>query len=657
MEKKLLSPWAEVKTQVSNNNVEIKVWGRSYKFFNSAFPTSIVSADEELLSSPVRLIGMVNGKPLVWENQNVFSLQSNNLESVVSGCQSNNDLIVNVTFTVEFDGMMRMDIVLFPHPQNTSDKKTPTIDNLWLEIPFNHKTTLFHYWPGCWGNANNSGMIPDAGLSLPFKPAFWLGWEEAGLSWFAESDKGWRPAKDNQCIEVVKKDKEIVLRFRLLDTPPEKLPLTFTMGLQATPVKPIPRDFHQWRVYHYGTEKRLPDKEAIDILINQIAELGVTTFILHEGWTPIQSYWKTSDGAKLKYLISEAHKIGIKVLLYFGYHLSTLAPEWTKMADDVLIKDVNGGLIGEFYYLPKKIIFYRLPDQTNYTVCHNSKWQDSFVNGITQALEDYNFDGLYLDGTIEPWPCANQNHGCGYKTTDGHLKVSYPIFAVRKLMKHLYSIIQAKGGIIEAHQSTCCITPILSFCHCYRDGEHLMDGRLDTETLKKLPLATFRAEFMGKNFGVPCRFIVYERPPLWTYEHALSITLLHDVLIRSVDKEGNEDFKVAKHLSKICNIMSNFGVSVAKWYPYWKNEKFLKVEPEDIKVSFYKNGNRLLLVVSNLSGERNILGNIILNPDALELTTDFKLCYDTITGQHISLKDYCIQIPLAPLRARLIQIE
>ena len=645
--KELLPPWTEVKAETTDYEVEVDMWGRSYRFSHAMLPTSIVSADEEILSSPIRLAGIVNGETITWQSKDVFLLCSNKSEAVVSGCQANDNLIIDVTSTVEFDGMIRMDMVIMPQRERSSKREaSPQIERLWLEVPFNkHRATLFHYWPGGWGHAKNSGAIPENGLTLPFKPFIWIGWEEGGLSWFAESDKGWEPKEENYCIEIVREGEEVILRLHLLDKQPRKLPLTLTMGLQATPVKPMPKDFHQWRIYHganYGIENQAINQEEDETVLDHITELGVKTLVSYENWTPIQGYWKTTEESKLRHLVSECHKRGIKVLLYFGYELSTLAPEWGKMADDVLVKGVNGEFAGGYQ---------RLPEQRAYIVCYNSRWQDYFIEGISRALEDYGFDGVYLDGTIEPWGCANERHGCGYRTLDGSLKATYPIFAVRELMKRLYTIIQSKGGIVNAHQSTCCVTPTLAFCHSYWDGEQFQGGELATEALQKLPLDTFRAEFMGKNFGIPCEFLVYEKPPDWTFERALAFTLLHDVLVRPLNLEELE------LMSKIWKVMTDFGVSTAEWYPYWENERFLKLEPDYIKASFYQKKDKLLLVVSNLSDKQEVEGKVILDTTALKISGNLRLCYDAITGENIPIKDSGVQISLQPMTARLIQIE
>jgi len=88
--------------------------------------------------------------------------------------------------------------------------------------------------------------------------------------------------------------------------------------------------------------------------------------------------------------------------------------------------------------------WHRQPEQRDYMVCYNIQWGDSLVVKIARALDRYGFDGVYLDGTMVPHACANQEHGCGYRSADGTLYPTYPIFAVRHLMQQLENIIKNK---------------------------------------------------------------------------------------------------------------------------------------------------------------------------------------------------------------------
>ena len=643
----ILPPFEKIIAQQTENGVDASVWGRTYSFANTPLPTSITTVDEEILASPVRLVGVLDGKKITWEGNDALLFRSNQAQATVSGWQANEAIIINTTSQLEFDGMIRVDMVIIPQRG-----VQPELSQLWLEVPLKvGRATLFHYWPGSWGSAANSGAIPEDGLALPFKPFVWLGWEEGGLSWFAESDKGWQPQDADRCIEVMRQGDEVVLRLRILDTQPPQLPLTLTFGLQATPVKPMPKDFHEWRICHGANYdivnqpvKQVSDNiSGTETVLDRMAELGVKTLVFHEHWTPIQNYWETTQEDKLKNLVSECHQRGIKLLLYFGYELSTLSPEWGELADKVLVKNPQGGLAGGYH---------RQPEQRDYIVCYNSEWQDRLVEGITQALEHYGFDGVYLDGTIEPWGCANEQHGCGYRDALGDVKVSYPIFAVRKLMQRLYTLIHPKGGFVNPHQSTCCVTPTLAFCHSYWDGEQFGGGELGGDSLQKLPLAAFRAEFMGKNFGVPCEFLVYEKPPEWTFEHALAFSLLHDVRVRP----GGFG-KSLELMSKIWKAMTDFGVNKAEWHPYWRNQQFLRTEPESVKVSFYLQESQALLVVSNLSAQQEVEGLVCLNSDGFTPSLEFISALDAITGENFELEGDILRLNLPPMRARLVKME
>ncbi|MCX7825880.1 MAG: alpha-amylase family protein, partial [Verrucomicrobiae bacterium] len=352
---KLIPPWTPVVVKTSAAGIEVGVWGRSHKLAKAALPTSIVTAGREVLAAPIRLVGQVSGKPIEWKRAGNFLFRADKAHAIISGWQAGDDLIVNTTTQIEFDGVMRVDLVVMPQR-----KMSPKVEQLWLEVPLKRAhASLYHFWPGRWGAAKNSGAVPEAGLQLPFKPFVWLGWEDGGLGWFAESDKGWQPQDPKQPIEVVVNGDQTLLRLHLLDSPPPRLPVTYTFGFQASPVKPWPKDFHEWRICH-GASYAMGSQQ-----LDQAAKLGVKTLVFHEHWTPYQNYPTTTHEAELKKLVADCHKRGIKLLLYHGYEFASLAPEWGEMADETLVKTAAGGYTGGYH---------RQPEQRDYIVCYNSRY-------------------------------------------------------------------------------------------------------------------------------------------------------------------------------------------------------------------------------------------------------------------------------------------
>ncbi|MGQ9463723.1 MAG: glycoside hydrolase domain-containing protein [Candidatus Fervidibacter sp.] len=636
-------PWTPVTFQQRDGEIQVGIWGRKYHFAKQPLPSQITTAGVELLAQPMRLAAFGESGELSWVQSGCEIFEHTDKQITLIGWQVNDAVIANFVVRVEFDGLMRVDLTLAP-----LRKPKASLQRLWLEIPLRkERASLFHYWPGRWGSAENSGAVPTEGKRLPFKPVVWLGWEEGGLTWCAESDQSWQVAEGEHAIEIVPKVNDTILRVHFLDTPPQKLPLSFTFGIQATPVKPLPKDFHEWRICHgafYGMEKQPLTEGGKETALDKAGRLGVRMLVFHEEWTPIQNYWRTNREAELRQLVAACHQRGIKLLLYFSCEISTLAPEWTALADQVLVKTSAGRLVGGYF---------RQPPQRDYVVCLHSQWAERLLEGIVSAIERYGFDGVYLDGTVEPHSCANEAHGCGYRTGDGRLKETYPIFAVRHFMRRLYEALHPKGKLINAHQSTYCGTPTLAFVHSYWDGEQFGGGELAVDPLQKLPLESFRAEFMGKNFGVPCEFLVYERPPDWTVDHALAFTLLHDVRVRPLGFG-----EMLEKMSEIWNAMTRFGVSDAEWYPYWRIGELCQVEPETVKVSGYKrvvNGQvRWLLVVSNLSAKEAATAKVRLTKKALPKS---RKATDALTGENLPVSDNGIVVPLSPMRMRLIEVQ
>jgi hypothetical protein len=515
--------------------------------------------------------------------------------------------------------MLRINLTVVPQY-----RKKPKLDQLWLEIPLKREfASLYHYYPGQWGKAANSGALPDQGMVLPFKPFVWLGDEACGLGWFAESDEGWKPQSADRAIEVLPDGEEVLLRVRLLDSE-AKLPFT-----------------KKWWLCH----RAFPDHKPRPKL-DRAKELGVKTVVFHEDWVPIQNYPVTTPESDFKDIVDACHERDMKVLVYQGYELSPLAPEWAELHEEVLTKDRNGNFIS---------YWYRPPDQRDYKVCYNSVWSDRLASHIERAMERYGFDGLYLDSTMSPAACCNEAHGCGYRTADGKLHPTYPIFGVRAFLKRLYAMVHARGGMISAHQSTCCVTPTMAFVDAYWDGEQLTSGSDANDPLKGLSLETFRAEFMGRNFGVPCEFLAYERPPQWTFDHALAVSMLHDVRVRPCG------LATLEKMSPIWDAMTRFDVGSATWHPYWEKQPIISVEPESVKVSLYvhpasrwKRG-RALLVVSNLSPDKAVTAEVNLDCDRMGVKA--KKVSDVLSGEPLSSDGNQLIVPLEAMRMRMIWVE
>jgi hypothetical protein len=367
--------------------------------------------------------------------------------------------------------------------------------------------------------------------------------------------------------------------------------------------------------------------------LDYLAACGVRTICFHEHWTDIQAYPATTHGDKLHALVAACHERNIQLLLYHGYEMSNIAPEWDNYHDECLVYPRAGG-------------YTRQPPQKAYIVCYRSPWQDFLADGLEKELAEYNTDGVYLDGTSEPWGCQNTHHGCGYVKPDGSIGTTYSIFATREMMRRIYTIVKHHNpqGQVNVHQSTCMTIPTLAWATSYWDGEQFGGMARGPYALDVLPLDAFRCEFMGHNWAVPAEFLCYNRP--YTMHEAMSFTLLHDVLVRNNLSEE----------SKLWKLMDDFGRKEAVWLPYWRNAPYVQTSSEDLKVSLYNRpGKGVVAVISNL-GRQEVSGTVTFDFTRLEQPAGLA-AYDVMAAGELPMKDETLNLTLPPLDYKVVWLR
>lgn len=647
-------PWTPIRSEFENNKATIKVWGREYEFNNSFLPASITTAECSILKGPIELNAFFGSTKGVWTMQKSFLIEETEEKVVFMSSQTTENIIINARAVIEYDGFVQISFSVIPFWSFAGKGlNVPKLDKLYLDIPLKREfASLFHYWPNDKTSIIpspsiiNSGALPEEGLVLPFKPYVWAGWEYGGLGICMDTDKNIELDDSERAIEYIISDDEARIRIHLLDHMPEKWqgrqdrwvdtlkPVDFRLGIQATPVKPVPKDFiDYWHVYHVGWEEMVYPNEQVNpdgsSMLERIKAHGVNWLIFHEHWSIIQNYGLPENENRFKKLVQDCHSLGIKVMVYFGYEYSTMEPHWFEKADEYLIKTVDGEYTGGWQ---------RPPMQRDFMVCYKGGYSDEMLARIEFVMDEYGVDGIYTDGTYVPWECANEMHGCGFRDGHGKLHTTFPLFEVRSHVKKMYEIVHKRGGLIDTHQSSCCIMPTLSFCDSYLDGENIQSQFMAVMDEFLKPDA-FKAEYMGKNLGIPAQFIAYTNPPEYTIQKIAGITLLHDVHPRAM--RGMEDLE---YVSAIWNIYNSFGTGTARWYPYWDKACPVKVKGKGIYCSVYEKEDRLLAVVVNFNKDIT----------EAELTMD---CRYTTGINALNSADYTINEGAVSIAVRLYEAE
>ncbi len=356
--------------------------------------------------------------------------------------------------------------------------------------------------------------------------------------------------------------------------------------------------------------------------LEALARLGVRTLCFHSHWTDIHSYTRTTHAEQLHSLVNACHKRDIQVLLYFGCLLSSLAPESEQWAPEWLAMPRRG--YTGYHHQPLSLL------QDIYIACPASSWQDFIVQGIADMMDEFDIDGVYLDGIANPPECYNMAHGCGHIGDDGLAHPTYPFLEARRMIRRIHTVVKQRKphGQVNIHQSACMAIPSLGWATSYWDGEQFAGISPDTFPLDALPLDTFRAEFMGHQWGVPAELLCYDRP--FTFRQASAISLLHDVPVRA-----NGLGPSLRQNSKLWKLMDRFGRKQARSVPYWRNSDYVSVEPEDVFCSLYIHPrNGVVLVVSNL-GRTPARVRIHLNLQAVGLSDETTVRH-ALSGKDLS---------------------
>lgn len=378
-----------------------------------------------------------------------------------------------------------------------------------------------------------------------------------------------------------------------------------------------------------------PDKTKTQL--ERLAELGVRTICFHEHWSPYQShpYVTAENRPKLRSLVDGVHEHGVSLLLYMSRQFADNAPEWELYSDEVLLEPRGGA-------------YRRLPEQSAYNLCWNTPWKDFCLYHLGKLMDEFGHDGWYLDGPEWPMVCGNRHHGCGYVADDGTVKPTYDIFATRDFMKRLYVLTRKRKpqGQLNIHNSTVMVIPTLGWGTSSWGGEQIDAIKPPVKTLDILPMDSFRTEFMGRQWGVPSEFLVYDGAPYYAKD-VLAYTLLHGVLIRPGDSES------LNRTSALWKVYDQFPFKDAKVYAYWSNAEILTCSPTGIYATAYqKPKDGLLLFISNLGDNKSDVSVRLIQA----LPSKCK-AWDALTGEAITLQNGTLRFPLETWRYRVVRVQ
>ena len=638
------APWTALSAQSKDEGpVQVNVWGRRYVFGPHLFPQEIASGGADLLTAPIALTGRIGNEAVAWDHGQVRLTQASPTAAWLEQVCESGPTTLRVRTNIEYDGYVTFDCTL-------EAQRDLTFENLQLRIPL--KT---QYATLCFGQAvypgqpkvqisiHHSGAV-DGDKDFRFTPNLWIGNEQRGLSWQAESDEHWHRADPQKTIQILQRDGTTTVQANLISTPTSlsaKQVLRYKFALMATPAKPVLRDSWDLRILKtHGRDFQLPDLSTEgpepEPILQSWAKAGVRRLFfgypsIHKVWPyPMPRHQRYSDA--VHHLVDGAHAQGIALHQYMIHErFPPLAPEFDVHGLHMVSRPMKPYGSRAIRYCAKSMAL-----------------QDACVHSLARRLDTHGGDGAFLDGTGSIKACRNTAHGCGYRAADGKMRSTYPVFANRKFLQRIYNVIKQRrpAGVVDLHCSFQPNIAALVYADIIWTGEHwyhLRDtGARDGYVSGELPPDMFRTEFMGHPIGVAAELLHYRltgnkaaEPSLAPFAKLCATSLLHDVPIRARAADTGH-FNMLK---KLWQVRDDFGAKEAEKLFYWNNQDYVTVAPPKCYATLMKHPtNGVLAIVSNLHRDPQTV-NVQLDLDRLGLNGRELDVFNVLTDEPVDMSN------------------
>ncbi|MEI8244286.1 MAG: LamG domain-containing protein [Lentisphaerota bacterium] len=687
----VMKPWTPLQTADGRS---VDCWGRLY-LFDGPFPKSIINQGREMLRAPITLQARAGDQHGRLEETSRSTVSASQVraefkgEGAISGIP---DLKVSWTSWTEYDGVTHATITLTP------TRTSVHIDELTLEIPLRPDMTRYLFgaigehplkFQGHGRSAYRPLRLDGKRVELArFMPYLWLNNLDEGFVWFADSDANW-VNRGGRAPIVVDGGVYAGITLRLIDQPVDlNKPVTYSLGFQATPVKPLRDDrfSHRW-----GETAHQPE---------------VSDYIYLPGFAERTGIWLPVDAPKLKRFIDARRAKGISCYPYGSLNgtgdnnpvYDFFKPLWNAPGGYVFGPFNHAGNFPSYLKDGKRVNPYIGDELLKSQVTHNL----TRVNPGLQSYADYlcwtaeelerqaGPTSLYTDLSSHVDPAWTTDLS---KVNPAHLKVDqfgrkvfdYQILGLRELARRL-------AGIVRRYSTPECPLSWMAhdqnrFCpvyHGYADwwfpGEQyddvfakqgpfaLMDGTISPEQ--------FRVECGGgQASGVPDVLLTHflgwgfkrdpgcwgasnlKAPPTTEQKKAASDSVIGRCAVEGVEFLASWEMKDAA--PEWWKLRAHLGFSSPKtrFLPYWRPGCPTTSRTEQALVSAYAfDGQRAVLVIVNpIPRDRPV--EVTVNLAALGWPAGAEpLLSDERTGTSIPWKNGQFTVPVKGMNYTLISL-
>ena len=503
-----------------------------------------------------------------------------------------------------------------------------------LEIPIKKEYAQFFHVCGDAIRSNPAGTIPagvgrvfgsrsmgGCGMTLDnFMPYCWIGTDDRGICFAADTDRGWVHGKDGDAVEIWREqDGTIVLKLNLIAEAGRHPARQVELALQASPVKPMPKGWRGW-VDAYdvkGTRNMLcqASSPTWGSYIN-----GMARYPTFEDWSFVR---KMAESAKTGHVDEDYLERWIACCLDARKNAPQLVPWLAAQRDDVLAKSNlvahAGAAFRRQLYLANKakptLYCYTCdydPCETLYEMpVMRDEWGTrAFVFGSHQDYAAYylkkmcenGMQGVYNDNAF---PRANRDWVTGGAWFDekGALHPSYGLWALREhARRQVVTMLEAgvKDPWLTIHHTNANILPIVSFATNLMG----MEDKYGTADFQDRWTRDYiRTVNQGYQAGV---FATSIEGPFPMADPAEKTRVTRTMLATLLPHEVQPTLSMAgdhQLVRRVLELRQRFGIGAddCVYTAYYDSENPVVQANPDVAVSAYRRGDRLLLVIGSFT--------------------------------------------------------
>lgn len=646
-------PWTPVEATPAGI---VKVWNRVYDL-STFLPKSILSGGSEILAKPVTLDVTVNGKLQTFAVRSLKLIEAKPAKAIYEAALASDQATLKGTVSVEFDGFTWYDLELAPKSQGS------TLDAVTLNAEIRpefsvlfgrHKFLEDPAFPPPKVEKNGvPGVVEDS--LMPFTPLLWIGKEEGGLIFSAENMQDWVVEKPNAVMETTApvKNGPSAMKVHFVQKPVAfDRPRHLQFSLQGTPIRKASKDYRKLAIRQFGGV--VDDEEEF----RATAAAGIQTVVFYYGWRgdPKTEMGGTPErpvlpgqSEKLKRGVELAHKYGLKVIMFTGWGVNAVSPNWQKYG----------------YELGKYPISNKGWGTYEQSAGLNGAYADFMAWGHADLAKEYGVDGVLYDSLANISSDTNLRVGNGWVDEQGRVRPGYAVRATRDLYRRIYNVYHGEErpeGFIYNHIGS--MWNINVYADVINRGE---GGPMVAPILREAwkPLEQYRAEYSGEPFGL---FMSNEQNdhkqlPMSVNNHN-AVTLLHGTF----PKVGKIPDKPSEATYERYRRPDVKFWALWKWLPmdgtekrfqyYKKQQAVVPENPALLSSAFVSaDGKRAIAVVSNLDKVELKDQKVRLDFKAMGMASGPYRVEDGVLGEEIPLDGETVRLDILDERYRLLKIE